>query len=212
MWCTNTTPTDIQQAIGTAKAHSVPVSIPISAPFLSSFHRLNSISNLAVCCLLIAVIAYSPAQAQQPPVASEGQPEATDAPSADGSNARESSLDNSLPQEELEVFATAFSQMVELREEAKTDLAEVITSENLTPEQFLDIRDGNRDGVDREELARFSRVEGQVNQVRDNLEQDMQKVVEDEGMTVARFQEIFAAVEETPELQARLQQVWEERL
>ena len=40
----------------------------------------------------------------------------------------------------------------------------------------------------------------------------MQKAVEDKGMTVERFQEIFAAVETTPELQARLQQVWEARL
>ncbi|MEM9568257.1 MAG: DUF4168 domain-containing protein, partial [Cyanobacteria bacterium P01_E01_bin.34] len=76
----------------------------------------------------------------------------------------------------------------------------------------LDIRDGNTEGVGREELVRFARAEGAVNQVRDNLEQDMQQVVQEEGMTVARFQEIFAAVEGTPELQARLQQVWEERL
>ena len=51
-----------------------------------------------------------------------------------------------------------------------------------------------------------------MNRVRNNLEQNMQQAVQEEGMTVARFQEIFAAVEDTPELQARLQQVWEERL
>ena len=213
MWCTNTKLTELQQAIGTARANNANSPIPIAIPLLSRFQRLRAPANVAVVCSLsIMVLAIAPAQAQQSPLTSQVPPEAADESGADSSSTGESNLENALPQEELEVFATAFAQMVELREEAKTDLAEVISSENLTPEQFLYIRDGNREGVGREELARFSRAEGHVNRVRDNLEQDMQKVVEEEGMTVARFQEIFAAVEETPELQARLQRVWEERM
>ncbi|MEL7083460.1 MAG: DUF4168 domain-containing protein [Cyanobacteria bacterium J06597_1] len=157
------------------------------------------------CNLLLSVVAIAPIQAQILPLSTQAQLDVA-------GEGEDSSLEQSLPQEELEVFATAFAQMVELREEAKSDLADAISSENLTPEQFLDIRDGNTEGVEREELVRFERAEGAVDRVRDSLEQDMQQVVEEEGMTVARFQEIFAAVEDTPELQARLQQVWEERL
>ncbi len=156
-------------------------------------------------CFFLAAVAIAPVQAQTSPSNAQAQLDAT-------GEADESTPEQSLPQEELEVFATAFAQMVELREEAKSDLADAISSENLTPEQFLDIRDGNTEGLGQEELVRFARAEGAVDRVRDNLEQDMQQVVEEEGMTVARFQEIFAAVEDTPALQARLQQVWEEQL
>ena len=120
--------------------------------------------------------------------------------------------DPDLEQAELEVFATAFVQMVELRKEASTDMAAAISSENFTPQQYLNIRDGRRDNLETEDMARFLRAEVRVNRVRKTLELEMEQVVEDEGMTAERFQEIFAAIEATPELQNRLQQIWQQRL
>ena len=120
--------------------------------------------------------------------------------------------DPDVDREELEVFATAFVQMVELRKAASTDMAAAISSENFTPQQYLNIRDGRRDGLETEDMARFLRAEVRVNRVRKTLELEMQRVVEDGGMTAERFQEIFAAVEATPELQNRLQQIWQRRL
>ena len=172
-----------------------------------TFKHVNAALCLALCSVSVVLVAIAPTRAQPASLTAQVQNESI----VDGST-EESDLEQSLPQDELEVFATAFAQLVELREAAKSELADVISSEELTPEQFLDIRNGNTDDVEQEELERFARAEGEVNRVRSNLEQDMQQAVEDEGMTVDRFQEIFAAVEDTPELQARLQQVWEERL
>ena len=124
----------------------------------------------------------------------------------------DNSGDRDLKQEELEVFATAFAQMVELREEANTDMAAAISSENFTPQQYLDIRDGGVEDLQTEDMARFLRAEVRVNRVRETLELEMQEVVEEEGMTKERFQEIFTAVAATPDLQERLQRIWQKRL
>lgn len=115
---------------------------------------------------------------------------------------------DTLSQAELETFARAFAQMVELRKTAKVELAAAISDEDLTPERYLKIRD-NRQGIDTSELVHYLRAEENVNLVREQLEQDMQQVVEGEGMAVERFHEIFLEIQAKPPLQDRLQQIWQ---
>ena len=110
--------------------------------------KLATISNrgLARCrevaagSLAIAMLAVSPCAAR--PIApafgaraalERSSPErVTVSQTVDGQDPGDGQ-DPDLDQAELEVFATAFVQMVELRKEASTDMAAAISSENFTP-------------------------------------------------------------------------------
>ena len=61
-----------------------------------------------------------------------------------------------------------------------------------------------------EELKQFSAAYKAVEQIQNEAQQDMQKIITNNNLTIIRYQEILMAIQNNPELQQKLQQLFEE--
>ncbi|MFP4132776.1 MAG: DUF4168 domain-containing protein [Halothece sp.] len=156
--------------------------------------------SLATIALLLLITFSTPALAQnsisiaQAPQAPETEP-ATD-----------------ISDQELEQFATAIQEIETIQMESRNQVGQTIEDEGLTPQQFRDILEAQRDPeieneASDEELEQFESATQQLVQIQRETQVDMRKAVEATGLEVERFQEIFAAVREQPELRQEVQQI-----
>lgn len=111
--------------------------------------------------------------------------------------------------EDLQNFLAINTRMLQLQEDAMMEVEEYIQQQGMTPQRYAEIAasennvQGESDATD-EELATAKEISEYVQQVNMRLEQQAQEVIEKEGLTMTQYQAIGAAIEGSPELQTRL--------
>lgn len=151
----------------------------------------------------LAIAGVLPVQAQTPPPSSP-VPETQQAP---GTQAAEVS------DEELQSFVSAVSQLQTIQQEAETAMTAAVQTEGLSPERFIAIAQAQRnpeaqpDGeISEAELQTFNRAIAEASEIQANAQTRMEQAVQAEGLTVQRFNQIFAVVRQNPELLQEVRQ------
>ncbi len=131
---------------------------------------------------------------------------------AQAPQAPETKAATDISDQELEQFATAVQKVETIQMESRNEVGQTIEDEGLTPQQFRDILEAQRDPemeneASEEELEQFESATEQLVQIQREAQVDMKEAVEATGLEVERFQAIFAAVREQPELRQKVQQM-----
>lgn len=118
--------------------------------------------------------------------------------------------------QELEKFAAAIQEIEAIQMESRNEVGQTIEDEGLTPQQFRDILEAQRDPeveseASQEELEQFESASQQLVQIQRETQADMREAVEATGLDVNRFQAILAAVRQEPELRQQVQQIIQEQ-
>lgn len=113
---------------------------------------------------------------------------------------------------ELVKFAETMEDIQEVQNSAQQEMVSVIQENGLDVQTFNEIytqTQGNPnaqvDDVPAETMENFNTATQQVVRIQESADERMVEAIESNGMNVERYQEIFMAVQQSPELQERLQ-------
>lgn len=113
---------------------------------------------------------------------------------------------------ELTTFVAAFQQVQIINQQAQQNMAKAVQDEELSIERFNEMKQSEQNPNQEvqgttEEMEQFDRANQQIVQIQKEATQSMQKKIEDEGLTIQRYQEIAMALQNSPELQQKIQKM-----
>lgn len=116
---------------------------------------------------------------------------------------------------ELKQFASAYTRVQSIDQQIQQKMVAEIQKEGLDIQKFNEILNAEQDpnqeaDATEEELEKFAVVHEAIEQIQNQAQQDMQKIITDNKLTVQRYQEIMMAVQSDPALQQKLQKLTEE--
>lgn len=119
--------------------------------------------------------------------------------------------------EELTSFVEVTIDAQEIQMEAQEDMIEMVEDAGLSVDRFNEILTGMQQGqsqadmgIEDEEMERFDTVINDLEAVQEKVEADIMEIIESKGMEVERFQEINMALQMSPELQQKYQEIVQE--
>jgi hypothetical protein len=118
--------------------------------------------------------------------------------------------DTDVSDKELETFASAFQQVQALDQKAQQDMVKAVQDEGLSIERYNEIlqsiEDPNQDAnPTEEEQQQFDKVNKEIEVIQQKAQESMHKKIQDEGLSIERYQEIAFALQNSTELQEKLQ-------
>lgn len=115
---------------------------------------------------------------------------------------------------ELQKFASAVQKLQIIRQNSQAEMARAIQREGLSPERFKQIYQVQRNpqarrtlAVTQQERQRFELAIAKIGKIQNQTQSVMLKAIQDSGLEVKLFNQIFAAVQRNPVLQQRVQQI-----
>jgi hypothetical protein len=130
--------------------------------------------------------------------------------------AQEASQTVEIPDNELEDFVSALKDVEEIQETSQQTYTEMIEEEGMTEQRFGEIHNANQNPdstgeieISDQENESYQVLLGQLIEMQQEAQQEMQAAVTDNGLEVPRFNEILVAVQQDPGLQERVQELLE---
>lgn len=115
---------------------------------------------------------------------------------------------------DLQKFAIAIQKLQVIQRNSQVEIARVIQREGLSVKRFKQIYQTQRDlqarktlVVAQQERQRFELAIAKISQIQNKTQSVMLKAIQDSGLQVQRFNQIFAAIQKNPTLQQRVQQM-----
>ena len=143
-----------------------------------------------------------PARQSAPPTQSPPQSPAQQAPKAQVSQA------------ELQKFANAVKKLQPIQQNALSQITTAIKQQNLSEKRFGEIYQSKQNPqaqatakVTPEENKKFEQVNAKIRQIQKSAQSKMEQTVKSEGLEPPRFQQIFLAVRQDPQLLQKVRQM-----
>ncbi len=118
---------------------------------------------------------------------------------------------------ELKSFVDASMKAQQIQSEAQIEMIAIVQEEGLEVETYNKILQGLQMGQSAEEMEvsdsdveKFEAASELIGEIEEELEIMLIAAIEDEGIELQRFQEIFMAVQTDPGLQQKMQQMIQE--
>lgn len=113
--------------------------------------------------------------------------------------------------DDLKTFAAAFKQVQAVDQQAQQDMVKAVQDEGLSVQRYNELLQNEENpeqnaSPTEDEKQQFKNVNIQIDGIQMKAQQSMQKKIQDEGLTVERYQEIAFAIQNSTELQEKLQQ------
>lgn len=114
--------------------------------------------------------------------------------------------------QELEQFAQAVEEMQSIQIESRDQVSQALQEEGISKERFQEILKAQRNpevnvNASQQEMQKFESASEKLAEIQRNTQSQMKEAVTDQGLEVARFQQIVAAVRENSTLQQQVQQM-----
>jgi len=155
------------------------------------------IASCMAAMLLVFVTVSAQAQFQQPPQEPQETPDVSD--------------------EELQVFVDASIKAQQIQTESQMEMIAVVEEEGLEVETYNEILQAMQMGQSPDELEipateveKFETASEIIGNIEQEMEVELVAAIEDEGMNLERYQQIFTAIQTSPELQQKMQQMIQE--
>ena len=110
---------------------------------------------------------------------------------------------------ELEKFATAFEQVRVISMEAQQEMAGVVTNEGMEIQRFTEIHEATLNPevevtATEEEKKQHQKIVSGLEAIQADVQGKMEKVVQDQGITPARYEQIAMGIQNDQALRERL--------
>lgn len=143
-----------------------------------------------------------PARQSAPPTQSPPQSPAQQAPKAQVSQA------------ELQKFANAVKKLQPIQKNALSQITTAIKQQNLSEKRFGEIYQSKQSPqaqptakVTPEENKKFEQVNAKIRQIQKSAQSKMEQTVKSEGLEIPRFNQIFLAIRQDPQLLQKVRQM-----
>lgn len=115
---------------------------------------------------------------------------------------------------ELTKFAYAFQQIRVLMAEAQQEMSEVIKEEGMEIQRFNEIHQAQMNPeaeveATAKEKEDYQDIIAELEKMQQGIQEKMEKAVTEKGLTPERYEQIATALQNSPELQERLKQVFQ---
>ncbi|MCC9134835.1 DUF4168 domain-containing protein [Pontibacter silvestris] len=114
---------------------------------------------------------------------------------------------------ELEQFIEANKKATTIQKENQQEMISAIEGENLTVDRFNEIAKAHQQqktdelGATPEEMASFNKAAQQVVEMQPAAKEEVEQAVQEEGLTMEKYEEILTAFNQDPEVKTRVQQL-----
>ncbi len=116
--------------------------------------------------------------------------------------------------QELQVFVDASIKAQQIQTEAQMEMIGIVEDEGLDVETYNEIMQGMQMGqspedleVSSDQIERFEKASEMIGEIEQEMEGELISAIEDEGMNLDRYEQIFTAIQTDPELQQKMQQM-----
>lgn len=148
--------------------------------------------------LLALALAVTPALAQQ-----QGQPQ-------------QQQPQIELQDGELQQFVAVLESVRQVQSQAQQDMQSSLEDEGMSQQRFSEIHrqkqqsggsgSGSGSGnISQQEEQQYQAILSELQEIRQQTSQEIQQVIQDEGFSMQRFNQIYRAVQSRPQLQQRVQ-------
>jgi hypothetical protein len=144
----------------------------------------------------------APARQSAPPTQSQPQSPIQQAPKAQVSQA------------ELQKFANAVKKLQPIQQNALSQITTAIKQQNLSEKRFGEIYQSKQSPqaqpttkVTPEESKKFEQVRAKITQIQKSAQSKMEQTVKSEGLEIPRFNQIFLAIRQDPQLLQKVRQM-----
>lgn len=112
---------------------------------------------------------------------------------------------------ELKQFASALQKVQHVEQKTQEDLVTAVQEKGLDVQRFNELQQAKQDPSQEadatdEELEKFEAATKELGKIQMTAQQKMQEKITAEGLTVPRYQEISAAIQNDPELQQKVRE------
>ena len=112
-------------------------------------------------------------------------------------------------EEEIDVFANAVAQVLPIQQEAEKKMIKEIEDQGMEMEQFNQIarqmqQGGEPEGVSEEKMQKFQSISEEIQGIQMETQQKVNKIISDEGMSPAKYQEMIQAYSSNPEIKQKV--------
>ena len=116
---------------------------------------------------------------------------------------------------DMELFATAFQDVQAVNQQIQNKMVGAIQKEGLDIQTFNKIQQASQSEeaeteISEEDMAKYQKSIQAIQVVQQEAQQKMKKAVEDSGLGMDKYQNIMRKVQEDPEIQAKLQEMFDD--
>lgn len=119
-------------------------------------------------------------------------------------------------EEEIQRFANAFEAVQSIQEKSREEMAQAIEQQGLTIKEYNELfqqQQGNAGGESQmsqsnygaEKRRQFEQADARIDEIEQETQSEIEQAITQEGLEVERFEQIWIAVRQDPELQQRVQ-------
>jgi len=110
---------------------------------------------------------------------------------------------------ELKKFVNVQEMIQEKNQEAQPKMIEIIEENEFEIQRFVELSQATETGAEvnasEEEMARFSEAQEGINTMQREANEEIANGIEDMGLSLERYNEISIAIQQSPQLQQKLQ-------
>ncbi len=116
---------------------------------------------------------------------------------------------------EIGQFASSLQEVQQINQQAQEKMVKAVEDEGLEVQRFNEIQqsqqapDQSSDATEKE-LTMYQATMEKLQIIQSSAQQEMEKKITDEGLTVMRYQEIMGMIQSDPNLQQKIQKHLEE--
>jgi len=119
-------------------------------------------------------------------------------------------------EEEIQRFANAFESVQSIQDQSRQQMAQAIEQQGLTIKEYNELfrqqqqanaGEESASNFSEEKQRKFEQADTRIDQIEQETQSEIEQAITQEGLQVERFEEIWIAVRQDPELQQRVQNV-----
>ncbi|MGM0376994.1 MAG: DUF4168 domain-containing protein [Bacteroidota bacterium] len=112
-------------------------------------------------------------------------------------------------EEEIDVFAEAVAQVLPIQQEAEQKMMKEIEDQGMELDKFNQIarqmqQGGEPEDVSEEDMETFKSISEEIQGIQMETQQEVNKIISDEGMSPAKYQEMISAYSSNPEIKKKV--------
>jgi len=127
------------------------------------------------------------------------------------------SADVEVSDSELDKFVEASVNAQQVQMESREDMTSKVEDEGISVERFNEIAEAQQRGESEEdidatseEMDNFNKAMQSIQKANEEMQPEIQKAIEDAGLTMDEYREINLAIQQSPKLQQKVQQKFQE--
>lgn len=173
--------------------------------------------SLKLWIVPLALLIFAGCQESGRDGANEGDPaqDIEQAPPMEDPQMQQSPEAQNISDEELEKFVDIDMQLQPLQQQAQQEMIAKVEENGMAVEKFQEIAQSQQQGdtasYSEEELQSFNEINEDLSEIDSQLRQEAEAKMEEEGVTMQRYQEIAMAINQDPNLQQKLQEIYQRK-